>query len=154
MRCPRCAHTESRVVDSRQGREGNVIRRRRECEACNFRFSTRELLDFVLPFIVKRDGRRESYERAKVIAALRAACQKRPVSDEILSAVADRVELSLAAQGDREIASRHIGETLMDELRTIDEAAWLRFASVYHSFGSIHEFLTAAVGLRKEEDER
>lgn len=147
MRCPRCAHSESRVVDSRQSREGNVIRRRRECESCGFRFSTREMLEYVLPTIVKRDGRREPYERTKVLAALRVACQKRPVGDEVLAAVADRVEQQLATDGDREIGSRLIGETLMTELRTIDEVAWLRFASVYHSFGSIHEFLSAAGGV-------
>jgi transcriptional repressor NrdR len=150
MRCPRCAHAESRVVDSRQGREATVIRRRRECESCGFRFTTLERLEYVLPSIVKRDGRRESFVREKVVAALRAACQKRPVSYDVLASVADLVEQKLAASGEREVESRRIGEILMAELRTIDEVAWLRFASVYHSFGSINEFLVAAARVREE----
>lgn len=150
MRCPRCAHLESRVVDSRQSRDGAIIRRRRECEACNFRFTTHERLEYVLPTILKRDGRREPYERDKIVRALHVACQKRPISDDTFEAIADRLEHDLAAMPDREVPSRLLGELLMQQLRDIDEVAWLRFASVYHSFGSINEFLVAAAGIRPE----
>lgn len=144
MRCPRCGHLDDRVVDSRQSREGDSIRRRRECLECAHRFTTYEQVEVILPMIVKRDGRREAYQREKLLAGLRRAVQKRPVATETLTAVVERIERGLAADGDREVESRRIGDALIKELRALDGVAWLRFASVYYSFQDISEFLAQA----------
>lgn len=141
MRCPFCRDLENRVVDSRLGKEEAVIRRRRECTKCGRRFTTFERVEVVLPMVVKKDGRREPFERAKIVSGLRRACEKRPVSSETIEAVADRVERQLQEAGEKEVPSRVIGETVMRELHGLDAVAYVRFASVYRQFGDVREFL-------------
>lgn len=139
MRCPFCAHTESKVIDSRASTPADVIRRRRECEACERRFTTYERVEDVVPAVVKKDGRREAFDRQKVMMGLRRACEKRPVSREALDSLIDRVERALIDSGEKEVSARAIGERVMVELATLDDIAYVRFASVYRSFRDISE---------------
>jgi transcriptional repressor NrdR len=141
MRCPFCRAPDSRVVDSRLGKEGDAIRRRRHCERCGRRFTTYERADATLPFVVKKDGRREPFDRQKIINGLSRACEKRPVSADTIEAVADRIERQVQERGEREIASSVVGEAVMRELHGLDAVAYVRFASVYRSFGDVHEFM-------------
>ncbi len=140
MRCPFCGHLESKVIDSRVAGAGDVIRRRRECEACERRFTSRERVEDVLPMVVKRDGRREPFDRQKVILGLRKACDKRAVGPADLEALVDRIERELADGDTNEVTAKHVGELVMSELRKLDEVAYVRFASVYRSFRDIEEF--------------
>jgi transcriptional repressor NrdR len=144
VRCPKCGVDEDRVVDSRQSREGDVIRRRRECASCALRFTTYERIEVTLPLIIKRDGRREPWSREKLMAGLRRACEKRPVPYASIVAIAERIEAALIERGDDEVTSLAVGERVMQELQLVDEVAWLRFASVYRSFADIGEFLHEA----------
>jgi transcriptional repressor NrdR len=141
MKCPFCGHLESSVVDSRVSATGELIRRRRSCENCQRRFTTYERVDEILPSVVKKDGRREKFDRHKLIGGLRASCNKRPVGVEQLEAVADAIERELQEGGDKEVNSAVIGEKVMAKLRLLDEVAYVRFASVYRSFRDIDEFL-------------
>jgi transcriptional repressor NrdR len=141
MKCPFCGHPESSVVDSRVSATGELIRRRRSCEACQRRFTTYERVDEILPSVVKKDGRREKFDRQKLIGGLRASCNKRPVSVGQIEAIADSIERELQDTGDKEISSAVIGEKAMGKLRLADEVAYVRFASVYRSFRDIDEFL-------------
>ncbi len=141
MKCPTCSHLESRVVDSRVGKEGATIRRRRECDACNYRFTTFERVEEFLPMIVKKDGRREAFDRQKALAGLKRACEKRPVSIETLEQLLDRIEKSLQERGEKEVDAAVIGELVMTELKQLDQVAYVRFASVYRSFKDINEFM-------------
>jgi transcriptional repressor NrdR len=141
MRCPFCRDLENRVVDSRLGKDGDAIRRRRHCEHCGRRFTTYERVEESLPMVVKKDGRREPFERAKIVSGLKRACEKRPVSVDTIEAVADKLERQLQEGGEREVTSRAIGETLMRELHELDAVAYVRFASVYRSFRDVHEFM-------------
>ena len=140
MKCPFCHHLEDRVVDSRLAKEGEVIRRRRECLNCKRRVTTYERFDDVLPMVIKKDGRRESYDRRKVLSGLRKACEKRSISHATIESVADRIEKKLQEQGESEIPSRPIGELVMVELHHLDPVAYVRFASVYREFKDIQEF--------------
>jgi transcriptional repressor NrdR len=140
MRCPFCGAIEDKVVDTRPSDGDQVIRRRRECISCGRRFTTYERVDEVLPLVVKKDGRREPFDRAKVLAGLKKACSKRPVPVEVLEQAADKIERSLEA-GDKEIPSSRIGDAVMDALREIDEVAYVRFASVYRSFRDVNELM-------------
>jgi len=140
MRCPFCGTIEDKVVDTRPSDGDQVIRRRRECISCGRRFTTYERVDEVLPLVVKKDGRREAFDRAKVLAGLKKACSKRPVPVEVLEQAADKIERSLEA-GDKEIPSSRIGDAVMDALREIDEVAYVRFASVYRSFRDVNELM-------------
>ena len=140
MKCPFCAHTETQVVDSRVADEGDFIRRRRQCGHCGKRFTTYERPDVSYPRIVKKDGRRVPYLRAKLQASLQLALRKRPVSTEQIDAAIERIEEKLLATGAREIASSRIGELVMRELKKLDKVAYVRFASVYRSFEDIDEF--------------
>ena len=142
MKCPFCAGLDNKVTDSRLSQGDEVIRRRRECEGCGRRFTTYERIELVLPMVVKKDGRREIFERMKVLAGLRRACEKRPVSTEALDALVDQIERALVESGDKEVDSSVIGEQVMHRLREIDQVAYVRFASVYRSFKDIHEFMT------------
>jgi transcriptional repressor NrdR len=142
MKCPFCAELENRVIDSRLSNQGAVIRRRRECLGCQRRFTTYERVEEILPMVVKKDGRRESYDRQKVLEGLRLACQKRPVSAEQLEQVADGIERRLQELGDKEVPSSLIGESVMRELARLDEVAYVRFASVYRSFKDLGEFMS------------
>ena len=141
MRCPFCHDLENRVVDSRLGKDGEAIRRRRHCEHCGRRFTTYERVEESLPMVVKKDGRREPYERVKVVAGLKRACEKRPISIDTIEALVDRLERQLQESGDREVTSREIGEAVMRELHELDGVAYVRFASVYRSFRDVHEFM-------------
>ena len=142
MKCPFCGGLDNKVTDSRLSQGDEVIRRRRECEGCGRRFTTYERIELVLPMVVKKDGRREIFERMKVLAGLRRACEKRPVSTEALDALVDQIERALVESGDKEVDSSVIGEQVMHRLREIDQVAYVRFASVYRSFKDIHEFMT------------
>jgi len=141
MNCPFCSHSETRVVDSRLGREGNNIRRRRECEHCIKRFTTYERVEEMLPLVVKKDGRRETFDRQKIVAGMQRACEKRPVSIAAIEQIVDRFEQSLQESGEKEIPSARIGEAVMAALHEIDQVAYVRFASVYREFRDINEFM-------------
>ena len=147
MRCPFCRSSESRVIDSRLGREGNVIRRRRECAGCDRRFTTYERVEETLPVVVKKDGRREPFDRGKILAGLRKACEKRPVSIEVIEGIADHVERHVVERGEKEVSSSVIGEWVMRELQELDQVAYVRFASVYRSFPDLETFVREIRGL-------
>lgn len=141
MKCPFCAHQESKVVDSRLSGEGANIRRRRECENCAKRYTTYERIEEFSPLIVKKDGRREEYNRDKLIVGISKACEKRPISVETINAISDRIEKSLLEMDRPEVESTYLGERVMFELHDLDEVAYVRFASVYRSFKDINEFM-------------
>ena len=141
MKCPACQHPETKVVDSRVSKDGAAIRRRRECLACGFRFTTYERPELQLPMIIKRDGRREPFSRTKVIEGIRKACQKRPISMEEIEAFVDALERELMESGEKEIPSTLIGEKVMEKLHEWDEVAYVRFASVYRRFRDVNEFI-------------
>ena len=142
MKCPFCAHLESKVIDSRVSTAGDVTRRRRECESCARRFTTYERVDEVLPLVVKKDSRREPFDRQKILGGLKKACDKRAVPFEQLEAIVDVIERDLIESGDKEVSAQVVGEKVMTELRKLDEIAYVRFASVYRSFRDINEFMT------------
>ncbi len=154
MRCPYCGHLEDRVVDSREAQDGEATRRRRECLGCSRRFTTYERIEDVLPQVVKKDGRREAFERAKIADGVAIACQKRPVSAEQIQALVTAVERQLQELGEREIRTTVIGEAVMQRLRKLDEVAYVRFASVYRAFRDVGEFMTELEGLAKKGDGR
>jgi transcriptional repressor NrdR len=139
MRCPFCAHLESKVIDSRLGAQGDVTRRRRECESCARRFTTYERVEEMLPMVVKKDGRRETFDRQKILGGLRRACEKRKVAESDLEALVGNIEQELGALGEKEIPSQAIGERVMHHLRELDDIAYVRFASVYRHFRDIQE---------------
>lgn len=142
MQCPFCRSLDSRVVDSRVASGGRVTWRRRECDGCKKRFTTYERVEHTLPTVIKRDGRREPFERMKLLNSLRVACTKRPISDDELDARVEAIEGDLAQEGLREIPSRSLGERVMQSLKDLDDVAYVRFASVYKSFRDIEEFIT------------
>jgi transcriptional repressor NrdR len=142
MRCPYCTSLENKVVDSRMGKEGESIRRRRECLKCEGRFTTYERVEEVLPLVIKKDGRREPFDRLKILSGIKNACEKRPVSVEAMETTVADIEKSLQDKGLKEIPSTIIGEEVMDHLHLLDEVAYVRFASVYRSFKDINEFMT------------
>ena len=142
MKCPYCAHLGDKVVDSRESKEGEVIRRRRECLGCGRRFTSYERIDEIPYMVVKKDGSRERFERQKLLAGLLKACEKRPVSVASLEAVADRVESALQDKAEREMSTEEVGAFVMNELRHLDKVAYVRFASVYRHFRDIGEFMT------------
>jgi transcriptional repressor NrdR len=142
MKCPFCAHDDTRVVDSRLGKEGNNTRRRRECVECEKRFTTYERVEETLPLVVKKDGRREAFDRLKIISGIQRACEKRPVSIATIEKVVDQMELSLQESGEKEIDASRIGEAIMEALQSLDEVAYVRFASVYRQFRDINEFMS------------
>jgi len=141
MKCPFCTEHENKVIDSRLSRDGQVIRRRRECLECGRRFTTYERIEEVLPLIIKKDGRREPFDRMKIIIGLKKACEKRPVSITTLEGVADKIEARIQESGEKEIQSSMVGEAIMDELFELDHVAYVRFASVYRSFKDAHQFM-------------
>ena len=149
MRCPKCTSIEDKVIDSRIGKEGSTIRRRRECLECHYRFTTIENLVRDGIMVIKRDGRREEFHRDKLLHAIRAACHKRPVDLEQITMIVDDVIDALEAQYEREIPSRAIGEEVMRHLRRIDQVAYVRFASVYKEFRDVSEFVDEIGNLGK-----
>jgi transcriptional repressor NrdR len=151
MKCPFCNHLEDKVVDSRETKEGDTIRRRRECLACERRFTTYERIDEVPYMVVKKDGRREKFERQKVLGGLLKACEKRPVSMAKLSEMVNRVESRVSDSPDREISTTEIGEFLMDNLREMDKIAYVRFASVYRDFQDEEAFFNELKNLMRQK---
>ena len=141
MKCPFCGHLADKVVDSRESKEGEAIRRRRQCLKCGRRFTSYERLDRIDYRVVKKDGRREPFDREKVLAGLLKACQKRPVPVKTLEMVADRVEAMVQESPDREVPSVEVGEYLMERLRELDKVAFVRFASVYRDFKDVDQFM-------------
>jgi transcriptional repressor NrdR len=147
MKCPFCSHLEDRVVDSRESKEGEVIRRRRECLACARRFTSYERIDQIPHLVVKKDGRRERFDREKVLAGLIKACEKRPVPIKTLEMIVDRVEVMVQESPDREVPTTEVGEFLMERLRELDKVAFVRFASVYRDFKDVDQFMAELKGL-------
>lgn len=150
MMCPYCAHADSRVLDSRPTLEGNSIRRRRECNGCGKRFTTYEKVEELPLVVVKKDGRREPFNRQKLLAGLVKACQKRPVSTAQLETVVELIERKLRNTIDMEVKSKYIGELVMSQLRGIDEVAYVRFASVYREFRDAESFMEELKNLLKK----
>ena len=141
MKCPFCGHLRDKVVDSRESKEGEAIRRRRECLECGRRFTSYERIDEIAYMVIKKDGTRERFERQKLIAGLLKACEKRPVSIAAIEAVADKAEALLQERPDKEIGTEEVGALVMDELKRLDKVAYVRFASVYRHFRDIGEFM-------------
>ncbi len=150
MKCPFCRELDNRVIDSRLSKDGGMVRRRRKCSGCSRRFTTYERVEETTPMVVKKDGRRENYDRLKVVNGLKRACEKRPVSVDTIEAIAERIERGLQERGEKEIPSSAIGESTMRELHDIDQVAYVRFASVYRSFKDIGEFMVELEELLKE----
>jgi transcriptional repressor NrdR len=141
MKCPFCAHLGDKVVDSRESKEGEVIRRRRECLECGRRFTSYERIDEIPYMLVKKDGTRERFDRQKLVAGLLKACEKRPVSVAAVEGVADRVETLLQERPEKEMSTQEVGNVVMDELKRLDKVAYVRFASVYRHFRDLGEFM-------------
>jgi transcriptional repressor NrdR len=150
MTCPFCRHRQDRVIDSRESKEGDLIRRRRECLKCLRRFTTYERSDEIPYMVVKRDGRRERFDRQKVLQGLLRACEKRPVPMAKLAEVVDRVESTLAENPDREVSTKAIGEMVLEQLKRLDKIAYVRFASVYRDFQDAESFLVELKDLFQE----
>lgn len=147
MKCPFCSSTQSRVADSRLSKDKETIRRRRQCLHCGRRFTTSERVEDAMPMVVKRDGRREPFNRLKIMNGLRKACEKRPISIDHLERIANRIEQGIQEAGEREVKSTLIGEKVITELRSLDGVAYVRFASVYRQFKDINEFIDELTGL-------
>jgi transcriptional repressor NrdR len=141
MKCPFCDYLESKVLDSRMSKEMDTIRRRRECLRCGKRFTTAERLEEGIPLVIKKDDRREVFDRTKILSGLKKACEKRPISITNLEKIVSRIEYNLLEKGEREIKASEVGEMVMEELRKLDEVAYVRFASVYRQFRDINEFM-------------
>jgi transcriptional repressor NrdR len=151
VKCPFCGNLEDKVVDSRLAREGQLIRRRRECLGCKRRYTTYERIEDTQPVVVKKDGRREPYDRQKIVAGLKKACEKRPIKTDDIEAVADRIEKRVQEKGESEVSSRTIGEEIMRELRDLDQVAYVRFASVYRDFKDIDQFMDELRSLARDK---
>jgi transcriptional repressor NrdR len=149
MKCPFCGAIEDSVIDSREGQEGNVVRRRRECLKCERRYTTYERIDAVPYMAVKKDGRREPFDRKKVLAGILKACEKRPVSASKIDAIVDSIEKSVQESRDRECPTKKIGEMIMRKLKDLDHIAYVRFASVYLEFSEVSEFMGELTKLAK-----
>ena len=154
MKCPRCGFEEDKVVDSRTTKEGEAIRRRRECLKCTFRFTTYEYIERAPMMVVKRDGRREQYSREKLLTGLLKACEKRPVSHEQLEKVVDEIEASIFGKFKNEVKSTELGNLVIEKLQGLDEIAYVRFASVYRQFKDINQFMSEVRGLLDRQKER
>ena len=156
MKCPFCSHPESKVVDSRESKDKETIRRRRECLGCQKRFTTSERTEEALPSVIKKDGRREPFNRLKILNGLKKACEKRPISINVIEKIVNRIELHFQERGEREIRSSEVGEKVMEELHRLDGVAYVRFASVYRQFKDIHEFMDELKDLlgNREETKR
>ncbi len=152
MKCPYCGHLGDKVVDSRESKEGDVIRRRRQCLNCGKRFTSRERLEDIEYRVIKKDGNREAFQRQKLIAGLLTACEKRPVSIQQLEEIADRVEAELQERPEREMSTKEIGAKLMQELKQLDQVAYVRFASVYRQFRDVGQFRREVDELQKSKE--
>ena len=154
MKCPYCTNINNKVIDSRLSKDGRTIRRRRECLECERRFTTYEKLEEVLPMVIKRDGRREPFNRDKIISGINKACQKRPVSITKIEDFVDSLELYFQELGKKEVDSTEIGERVINSLKDWDEVAYVRFASVYRQFKDINEFMAELEGILRSRKER
>ena len=155
MKCPYCGHLENKVVDSRLNKDYTITRRRRSCDACGQRFTTYERLEVMMPMLIKKDGRRESWDRHKVVEGLQKACEKRPVSMAEIDEFVDALERRLQDMGEREVPTQQIGEWVMEGLAKMDDVAYVRFASVYRQFKDLNEFmeeLKVMLGTRKDKE--
>ena len=154
MKCPFCHHAANRVIDSRLSKEGEAIRRRRECASCGRRFTSYERIEEVLPQVVKSDGRREPFDRLKVVEGLRAACEKRPIALVTLEALVDDIEHQLQETGEKEVPSRLIGEEVMLRLAELDDVAYVRYASVFRDYATLAEFAAELNALLERRAQR
>ena len=150
MKCPYCTTLDTKVIDSRINQTGDITRRRRECPRCEGRFTTYERVEEIMPLVVKKDGRREQFDRQKIVHGIKLACQKRPISSEQIESVVDDLERKLQESGEREVNTAQIGEIVMQRLHEIDDVAYVRFASVYRSFKDIGEFMSELRDLASE----
>ena len=151
MKCPFCNNIESKVVDSRLSADGDITRRRRECERCNKRFTSYERVEAELPMVVKKDGRREAFDRLKILHGIQKACEKRPIGMDTIEGIVNQIELWAQDLGKPEVPSELIGEKVMEALHKLDEIAYVRFASVYRSFKDINEFMDELKEVLKEK---
>lgn len=154
MKCPKCQSLDNKVMDSRFRKEGNVIRRRRECLECTHRFTTYERIEESLPMIIKKDGRREVWKRDKVMSGIQIACQKLPVSTQHIEAMVDEIESHFSSAGEREVSAKQIGEIVMEKLNDLDLVAYVRFASVYREFKDATQFMNELEELLKTKKDR
>lgn len=154
MKCPFCSHLDDKVIDSREARTGDLIRRRRECLKCNRRFTTYERIDEIPYMVIKKDGRREKFERQKILQGLLKACEKRPVPVGKLETIVDQAEAFVSESSDRERTTTEIGELLMAQLKKLDKVAYVRFASVYSDFKDVKEFMDELKVLLKDRAKR
>lgn len=152
MKCPFCEHLQDKVVDSRESKDGDAIRRRRQCLKCKRRFTSYERIDEIPYMVVKKDGRRERFDRQKVLAGILKACEKRPVSMTQLESIADQAETMVQDSSEREVSTRVMGEMIMNELKNLDKVAYVRFASVYLDFKDVQEFMSELKDLLKSRD--
>lgn len=153
MKCPYCGHFDNKVTDSRLNKDSTITRRRRSCLSCNQRFTTYERLEVMMPMLVKKDGRRESWDRQKMVIGLEKACEKRPVSVDRIDEFVDNIERKLQDLGAKEVLSKVIGEWVMEDLPSLDEVAYVRFASVYRQFKDVNEFMAELKTLLDSRDE-
>jgi len=151
MKCPFCGHVDDKVIDSRASSDGNAVRRRRECLKCGKRFTTYEVVEEMALLVVKKDGRRQPFDRKKIQAGIQKACEKRPVSSEKIEALVTQVEREIYRKFDREVLSTDIGSLVMDKLAALDEVAYVRFASVYRQFKDVNQFMAELKDLLKKD---
>ena len=154
MKCPFCTSLDNKVIDSRLSKDGNVVRRRRECIECHRRFTTHERVEEIMPVVIKKDSRREIFDRGKVLSGVQKACYNRPVSMDAIEGLVDRVERHFQDKGDKEIICNEVGEIVMRELHQLDEVAYVRFASVYRQFKDISEFMTEVKDLLSSREQK
>ncbi len=153
MKCPYCGHLDNRVIDSRLNKDASITRRRRACLSCDQRFTTYERLEVMVPMLVKKDGRREAWDRQKLVIGLEKACEKRPVSRDMIDEFVDEIEHKLQDYGKKEIPSKDVGEWVMRSLQDLDEVAYVRFASVYRQFKDVNEFMRELKNILNERGE-
>lgn len=151
MKCPNCGNMENKVIDSRMNREGDLIRRRRECLQCNDRFTTYERIELNMPLVIKKDGRREAFDNTKILSGVKKACQKRPISLEQMENLVALVEKYFQESGEKEVSAVNIGEKVVREIYSLDDVAYVRFASVYRSFKDVNEFMNELQDILKHK---
>lgn len=154
MKCPFCTDLDNKVIDSRLSKDGTVVRRRRECISCHRRFTTHERVEDIMPVVIKKDGRREIFDKSKMLSGVQKACSNRPVSMDDIEDLVDRVERYFQDRGDKEINCNEVGEIVMRELHQLDEVAYVRFASVYRQFKDINDFMTEVKELLSIREQR
>ena len=153
MKCPFCSDLQNKVIDSRLSKDHNVIRRRRECLGCGKRFTTYERIEEILPLVIKKDGRREPFDRSKIFTGIKKACEKRPISINTIERAVDRIEQGFQEKGEKEIESAGVGERVVNELHEIDEVAYVRFASVYRQFKDVTDFMKEVGKILKRDSQ-